>query len=263
MAVALAPAPLWLAAISALPHKEERFLYVIYPLVRSPRPALPYPCPALPSHCWGAHCLLPAPCPAPSPALLRRAGAPGRCNDESGRAGRGARAGRGLPRRVMLWWPGRHGVGAVTRARSTLRCPMPDSLVSDPGRARLHRCAWVRRWPWRRRRPRCGCWARAACRAPRCCGRRGRRRAARWRPRRRCRCCAPRRWWRTMARPWPCTAACQRCAGAGSSHLCIHGRRWWPDVHAAHCMELRPRGRARPAAAGGCVSLLHAHAGFG
>ena len=26
--------PLWLAAISALPHKEERFLYVIYPLVR-------------------------------------------------------------------------------------------------------------------------------------------------------------------------------------------------------------------------------------
>ena len=34
MAVALAPVPLWLAAISALPHKEERFLYVIYPLVR-------------------------------------------------------------------------------------------------------------------------------------------------------------------------------------------------------------------------------------
>ncbi|KAK9846490.1 hypothetical protein WJX81_005211 [Elliptochloris bilobata] len=33
MAVALAPVPLWLAAISALPHKEERFLYVVYPLV--------------------------------------------------------------------------------------------------------------------------------------------------------------------------------------------------------------------------------------
>ena len=33
MAIALAPVPLWLAAISALPHKEERFLYVIYPLV--------------------------------------------------------------------------------------------------------------------------------------------------------------------------------------------------------------------------------------
>lgn len=29
--------PLWLAAISALPHKEERFLYVIYPLVRPQR----------------------------------------------------------------------------------------------------------------------------------------------------------------------------------------------------------------------------------
>lgn len=38
MAVALAPVPLWLAAISALPHKEERFLYVIYPLVRLPMP---------------------------------------------------------------------------------------------------------------------------------------------------------------------------------------------------------------------------------
>ncbi len=36
MAVALAPVPLWLAVISALPHKEERFLYVIYPLVRFP-----------------------------------------------------------------------------------------------------------------------------------------------------------------------------------------------------------------------------------
>ncbi len=38
MAVALAPVPLWLAAISALPHKEERFLYVIYPPVRFPVP---------------------------------------------------------------------------------------------------------------------------------------------------------------------------------------------------------------------------------
>lgn len=30
----LAPSFLWLAAISALPHKEERFLFVVYPLVR-------------------------------------------------------------------------------------------------------------------------------------------------------------------------------------------------------------------------------------
>jgi hypothetical protein len=47
MAAALAPVPLWLAAISALPHKEERFLYVIYPLVRAPRPRgarAPAPC---------------------------------------------------------------------------------------------------------------------------------------------------------------------------------------------------------------------------
>ncbi len=35
MAAALAPLWLWLAAISALPHKEERFLYVVYPLVHS------------------------------------------------------------------------------------------------------------------------------------------------------------------------------------------------------------------------------------
>ena len=31
--VALSPAALWLVALSLLPHKEERFLYVIYPLV--------------------------------------------------------------------------------------------------------------------------------------------------------------------------------------------------------------------------------------
>lgn len=31
--VALSPVWVWLAAISALPHKEERFLYVVYPLV--------------------------------------------------------------------------------------------------------------------------------------------------------------------------------------------------------------------------------------
>lgn len=30
---ALSPLWLWLAAISVLPHKEERFLYVVYPLV--------------------------------------------------------------------------------------------------------------------------------------------------------------------------------------------------------------------------------------
>ncbi len=72
MAVALAPVPLWLAAISALPHKEERFLYVVYPLVRSPRPRgarAPAPCPA-PSHCWGAHA-----CPLPS--ALAGTAAPG------------------------------------------------------------------------------------------------------------------------------------------------------------------------------------------
>ena len=33
LAVALSPAFVWLAAITALPHKEERFLYVVYPLM--------------------------------------------------------------------------------------------------------------------------------------------------------------------------------------------------------------------------------------
>lgn len=33
--VAVAPVYVWGAAISALPHKEERFLYVVYPLVRA------------------------------------------------------------------------------------------------------------------------------------------------------------------------------------------------------------------------------------
>ena len=33
LAVALSSVFVWLAAISALPHKEERFLYVVYPLV--------------------------------------------------------------------------------------------------------------------------------------------------------------------------------------------------------------------------------------
>jgi alpha-1,2-mannosyltransferase len=33
LAVALSPAYLWLAAITMLPHKEERFLYVVYPLL--------------------------------------------------------------------------------------------------------------------------------------------------------------------------------------------------------------------------------------
>lgn len=32
MAVAVSPFFLWLAAITALPHKEERFLFVVYPL---------------------------------------------------------------------------------------------------------------------------------------------------------------------------------------------------------------------------------------
>lgn len=36
-----APALLWGAAISALPHKEERFLFVVYPLVSCPyKPAV-------------------------------------------------------------------------------------------------------------------------------------------------------------------------------------------------------------------------------
>ncbi len=35
--VAAAPVFLWLAALSMLPHKEERFLYVVYPLVRAHR----------------------------------------------------------------------------------------------------------------------------------------------------------------------------------------------------------------------------------
>ena len=30
----VAPVYVWLLAITALPHKEERFLYVTYPLVR-------------------------------------------------------------------------------------------------------------------------------------------------------------------------------------------------------------------------------------
>lgn len=34
---AMSPLYLWLAAITALPHKEERFLYVVYPQVRSQR----------------------------------------------------------------------------------------------------------------------------------------------------------------------------------------------------------------------------------
>ncbi|KAK9862164.1 hypothetical protein WJX84_007027 [Apatococcus fuscideae] len=33
LALAVCPAYVWFAAISALPHKEERFLYVVYPLV--------------------------------------------------------------------------------------------------------------------------------------------------------------------------------------------------------------------------------------
>ena len=33
--VATAPVYLWLAALSMLPHKEERFLYVVYPLVKT------------------------------------------------------------------------------------------------------------------------------------------------------------------------------------------------------------------------------------
>lgn len=33
--LALSPVYVWLAALSLLPHKEERFLYVVYPLVRS------------------------------------------------------------------------------------------------------------------------------------------------------------------------------------------------------------------------------------
>lgn len=37
LALALSPAYIWFAAISALPHKEERFLYVVYPLVRFAR----------------------------------------------------------------------------------------------------------------------------------------------------------------------------------------------------------------------------------
>lgn len=32
--IALSPIYVWLAAITALPHKEERFMYVVYPLVR-------------------------------------------------------------------------------------------------------------------------------------------------------------------------------------------------------------------------------------
>jgi alpha-1,2-mannosyltransferase len=32
----VSPAYVWLAAITALPHKEERFLYVVYPLVSKP-----------------------------------------------------------------------------------------------------------------------------------------------------------------------------------------------------------------------------------
>jgi Alg9-like mannosyltransferase family len=38
---ALAPLWLWLATISLLPHKEERFLYVVYPLVSPVQNPLP------------------------------------------------------------------------------------------------------------------------------------------------------------------------------------------------------------------------------
>ena len=36
--IAAAPVYLWLGALSMLPHKEERFLYVVYPLVGTARP---------------------------------------------------------------------------------------------------------------------------------------------------------------------------------------------------------------------------------
>jgi len=38
----VSPVFLWLAAISALPHKEERFLYVVYPLVRLSLPSFAF-----------------------------------------------------------------------------------------------------------------------------------------------------------------------------------------------------------------------------
>ena len=34
--ITLSPIYVWLAAITALPHKEERFMYVVYPLVGAP-----------------------------------------------------------------------------------------------------------------------------------------------------------------------------------------------------------------------------------
>ncbi len=40
LAAAVAPVFVWGAAISALPHKEERFLYPVYPLVRASLPHL-------------------------------------------------------------------------------------------------------------------------------------------------------------------------------------------------------------------------------
>ena len=36
IALSMSPLVVWLASISALPHKEERFLYVVYPLVCHP-----------------------------------------------------------------------------------------------------------------------------------------------------------------------------------------------------------------------------------
>ena len=39
LAIAVAPVWVWGAVISALPHKEERFLYPVYPLVGTPGPS--------------------------------------------------------------------------------------------------------------------------------------------------------------------------------------------------------------------------------
>lgn len=55
LVVAVAPAFVWGAAISALPHKEERFLYPVYPLVRL-RTSQFHPEMRVPPQCDRLHC---------------------------------------------------------------------------------------------------------------------------------------------------------------------------------------------------------------
>jgi len=175
-----------------------------------------------------------------------------------GRAGRGAFVGRGLPRRVMPWWPGRPRAGPVTCARGTLRCP-----VSDPGgtgRTGVPGCgggagggagrgaAAGRARPAARRGAvggvggaawRAGSGGGAVAAARRGAGGALRRAHGRVPP--------PAR-----GAPAPGARICA-CASHGVGRVFTRSIAW----------RMRPRGRARPAADGGCVSRSRTRAGRG